>query len=197
MKRLRGIMIIELLLVITLAAVIIFVGLREYRASHDALDLKLVQHDISVIRMALNRYYEQLVCDAAGVLDVDVNQDVLARLDVQPELQGRLPYIERYHAKIIMANAKTVDSKPIYKLVVMAKFADSYVNQMSWLRARLAAKSFDQQTLAWESLPMNTTAVPRGLLWVMNASRDQFRQLKNDVTLSQTQALHSHAYCAH
>ncbi len=178
MKRFKGIMMIELLLVITLAAIIIFVGLRVYLATHHTLELDLIKHDVQTIRMALNRYYEQQVCDSEGVLDIHINTDVLSQLDIQPQLKARVPYVLHYAAKIIATKSQTITGKPIYKLQVSAKFNDGH-------------------TQVWHSLPENTTVTPKGLLWVMNVSRDQFRHLKNDKKLNQLHMLYSHAYCAH
>lgn len=178
MTRFKGVMIIELLLVITLAAIIIFVGLRVYFASHYTLASELVQHDVQTIRMALNRYYEQQSCDRNGVIDVDTDMNILSKLDMHPRLTARAPYVSQYDAKIIATQSQTVTGKPVYKLQVSAKFNDGHVK-------------------VWHSLPENTTVTPKGLLWVMRASHDQFRHLKNDLKLSQAYGLRSHAYCEH
>jgi len=187
----RGIMIVELLLVMAVAVIIIYLGLERYRAYYHSMQFDLVQNDVVTIREALNRYYNKLPCDASGVLQSDLNTDFITQLNT---VMNRSPYVDGYHALILDSGAVTKDDKPVYQLEVTATINNAYQAQFEWLTKRLHATRYTGQTIYWVSVPNNTIAQPKSLLWVMNVSRDQFRNLKNDAALARTHA--SHAYCA-
>lgn len=187
----RGIMMVELLLVIAVAAIIIYLGLERYRAYYRSMQFDLVHSDVVAIRNALNRYYDNVPCDANGTWQGALNHDVMDQLDVA---DSRVPYVNHYHAFIVESTAVTKDQKPIYQLEVTADINNRYHEQCSWLGKRLAATRYVGQTLYWVSLPNNSMAEPKSVLWVMNVSRDQFKNLKNDAALAEHYA--SHAYCA-
>ncbi len=186
-----GIMIVELLLVIAVAVIIIYMGLERYRAYYHAMQFDLVQDDIVTIRQALNQYYNTVACDAQGDLQAPLNTDVIDQLDT---LKMRLPYVDRYHALIIDSGTRSRSGKPIYQLKVALDVNSAYQSLLQWMTKRLQGTRYERPTIYWISLPNNSTAQPNSILWVMNTSRDQFKNLKNNAALAASQT--SHAYCA-
>lgn len=194
LMREKGFMIMEMILVITLAAIIILVGLQYYRNYNRVMQLELVAHDIATLRASLNRFYDALPCDGHGVLQNDLDVDLITQLDIPHSLTGRAPYVTGYHAFIVDSAVVTNQQKPVYMLEVRADIASAYLSAMSSLTQRFAATRYNDNTIYWRSLSNNSTTDPGSDLWDLNVSRDAFRNLKNSTTLSA--GGYSHAYCA-
>lgn len=183
-------MLIEMLFVIALAGVILWIGLVLYRAYYKGLQFNLVKNDIVTIRNQLNSYYETLPCDSKGVLQNDLNTDVITELNT---VTARAPYIDRYHAFIEVAPITTAHHQPIYHLVVKADINSGYLSLLAYLTERLSGLHVDGRAIQWTHLPNVAKPASQSLLSVMNVSREQFKQLKNNAASAATQQ--SHAYC--
>jgi prepilin-type N-terminal cleavage/methylation domain-containing protein len=190
----KGFTMIELMLVIVIAAVIILLGLQYYRNANRLMQLSLVANDVTTIREALNRFYDAIPCDGNGVLQNDLNMDVIAQLDIPHPLIGRQPYVDNYHAVIVDSGVTTDQQKPVYTLEVSADVDFVYGSIMNSLTQRWSATRYNNNTIYWDSLSNNSTTDPGSDLWDLNVSTDAFRNLKNDATLST--GGYSHAYCA-
>lgn len=172
----KGIMLVELLLVTTLAAVIIAVGINRYQAYHQLSQYRLIGHDIVTIQTALNTYYNKQSCDQAGVIEGTINSDIIDRLAV---IKKRQPYIDQYHAVIRDTGAVTEAGKPIYHLEVTATLMPHYYDLRQFLQNQLQATRFDSTTIYWSLLPNTSLSEQNNVLWVMNGSRELFKKLTN------------------
>ena len=190
----RGFMVVEIMLVIVIAAIIILLGLQYYRSYNSAMKLNLVTNDVATIRESLNRFYDAIPCNSNGVLQADLNVDVIAQLDIPSPLTLRLPYIESYHAMIMNSGAMTDQQKPEYMLAVSANINPRYESIMSTLASAWQATHYVGTIMYWNSLSNNTTTDPGSDLWDLNVSNAAFRNLKNSASLSA--GVVSHAYCA-
>lgn len=190
----KGFMMVEVILVIAIAVVMILLGLQYYRNYNRLMQLNLVGNDIITIRESLNRFYDAIPCNSNGILQADLNVDVLTQLDLQPLLTSRSPYVDSYHAVITDSGVVTGQQKPVYTLEVSADIDPVYISIMSSLMQRWQATRYNDSTLYWDSLSNNSITDPGSDLWGMTVSRDMFRNLKNDATLSAGD--YSHAYCA-
>lgn len=190
-----GVAMIEVLLVIIIAAAIITLGLNQYRNYRQNTQYELIQGDITTIKQALNQYYNTLACNAVGKLPQSaLVPDVIYNLDMNKNIRERFPYISGYHARIIDSGVLTKDKKPVYQLQVRAHVASGFVSMIDFLRKRLEATKESNNSLYWIGLPNNSITKYKSITWVMNVSRDQFRNLKNDPELAGQQGAHS--YCA-
>lgn len=187
-------MIVEMILVIALAAIMILIGLQYYRNYNRLMQLSLVANDIVTIRESLNRFYDHISCDGNGVLQNNLDVDLITQLDIPNELTARSPYVTGYHAFIIDSGVVTHQQKPVYALEVRADIAPAYVSIINSLTQRFAATHYNGNTIYWVSLSNNSTTDPGSDLWDLNVSRDAFRNLKNSTALSAGE--YSHAYCA-
>jgi Tfp pilus assembly protein PilE len=188
--RQRGIMIVELLLVISVAVIILFLGLERYRAYYQSMQFDLVKDDLVTIRQDLNQYYNSIPCDTDGVMQEDVGTDIIDKLNT---ITARSPYIDHYHAYIEQSGEQTKEKKPVYNFVITADVDGKYQNIFDYLTSRLNGARHDDKSIYWTVLPNTTTVQPKSVLWVMNVSRNQFKNLKNDETLGVGQL--SHSYC--
>ena len=191
----RGLTLLELLLVLSVAVVIISLGIQRYRSYYRAEQFDLLDNDVAIIRHSLNSFYNEIPCDFAGTLARDLNVDVMSKLQLQPRFTHRFPYVTQYHARIIDSGATTKkDHKPVYQVEVTAIIEPHYVTLMGWLRKRLQASRATGDTLYWVSLLNNTQVAPGSDLAAMNVSRDLFRNVHNIEPVGAGQSIH--AYCA-
>ncbi len=189
MQKIAGIALVELLLIISVAAIILYLGLERYRAYYRNMQYDLVQEDVVRTTQALNRFYNTLACNAQGVLQSALDVDVLNQLGV---IAQRAPYVNQYHAAIVDSGALTRDGKPVYHIEVIADMNPEVAPLMGWLAQRFTATQYDQHALYWVSLPNTTVAEPSSVLWVMKENLEQFKNLKNS---KNSGAIPLHAYC--
>lgn len=182
-------MLIELLLVIAVAVIIIFLGLERYRAYYKSMQFDLVQNDIVTIREKLNKYYNKQPCNVAGKYQGALDKDIIPTLGM---LTDRAPYISQYHAYVHDTGAVTKAGKPVYHIEVSAEIAPHYYDLFDYLTKRLHGTRHDANTIYWSTLPNTLVAQPKRLLWVMDVSREQFKNLKNMV--DSTAAKHSYCF---
>lgn len=184
----EGVMLIELLLVIAVAVVLIFIGLERYRAYYQSMQYQLIQNDIVTIRDKLNQYYNEQSCDVNGRLNGMLDSDLIDKLDVNTH---RSPYITHYHALIHDTGAQTQSGKPVYHIEVSAELESQYDGLFDYLTRRLQGTRLMGNTIYWSTLPNTLVVHPKRVLWVMDVSRQQFKNVNNMIDAGGM----SHSYC--
>lgn len=189
----RGVTMVELLMVIVLAAVIMTAGLRLFKSYQTRLQWQFIQRDITIIKEVLNTYYETLPCNRKGELQGPVNQDLIDQLPLDPpSLVARLPMVQHYRAYIRQTNERTQQDRPVYQLEVVAVLASAYHAQIPGLAKQFNATSHTAKQLIWVALPRQSQVSGAEGLWVMQGEQAQFQHRH----MGSTAVAFTHAYCA-
>lgn len=190
----KGLSMIEVLLVISIAALIILLGLQRYRGYWQVEQYTLVKNDVQTILQALNQFYNTIPCDSNGIIVRDLNRDVLDQLKLPYVLSERAPYISNYTARIIDSGARTEKkNKPVYQIEVTAELEPAVSNVM-WFFKKLDATYYHGRTLYWVNIPNTSLSDAAMALTPLNISREQFKQALNGEGVSEQ--IVTHAYCA-
>lgn len=184
----QGVSLLELLLVISVMAVITLLGITHYQKMQQNALLAGINSDIQIIKRSLDNYFYRTGCYQTGVfskLSGSITQyqpDIVTDLGLSADYKQRLPLVNHYSVLIIDTGQKTlVDNppKPIYYLKIQAELnVDS--SQMNWYQKQLNAAGFNGTTLYWQSLTDNSYVQTNKQLWVLDGSRQLFRRVEND-----------------
>lgn len=183
-----GVSLLEMLLVITVIAVISLLAINHYHIMQQNALLVAVQTDKKMIDRALDDYFYQTGCYQNGVFSklsgnaTQYQPDIVRDLGLTAEYQQRQPLVQQYSALIIDTGQKTLmdnPPKPIYYLEITAKLNVTN-DQMPWYQKQFDAAGYTGTTLYWRSLSDNSYVQPRKQLWVLDGSRQLFRRVENN-----------------
>lgn len=189
----RGVMMLEILFVIIIAALLITVSVRLYLSYQHDTTRQLIKHDLMTLRDALNIYYQSLPCDQQGRWQGVIDTNVIDQLKIDPRLNARQPIVSAYKAYVRLTDQTTKRGQPVYLLEVRAKLTASAQSHVKWLQSYFDATGYTKRALFWRGLPSLFRASQSKALWVLDASRAQFQQQQ---TQSSSSIAFSHAYCA-
>ena len=202
-KQALGYSLVEMLLVIAIAAVLITLGIRHYRFYQQQRQLATLDSKIHTLQWALNRYFHQQGCFRGGVFrgnyQPTISKDLL--YDINPDIKKSfMPdnWVQAYAVSIVDTLATTGLKQPLYKLQLTITLSPGVdAKQAQWLYQRLQANKMQGQELIWSMLPGNTISEPGNGLWILSASREQFRQSEQDRSQYIIHLQNAYSYCAH
>jgi hypothetical protein len=192
-----------MLLVITVASVLIMMGIRHYQFYQQQQQVRVLSSKIQTLRWALNRYFHQQGCNAAGEFSGNKAPSIFDDLleNENPDVRNSFRkdnWVDSYQVKVIGTGVKNSFKQPLYYLQVGVDLLDSLPSQqVQWLSQRLHADqpSLGRQ-LTWTVLPSTTLSEPGNSLWILEARREQFRQGEQQRSSSNL-LTHAFSYCAH
>lgn len=184
---------LEVLLVIIIAALLITISLRVYLSYQQTLAKRFVKQDLATIQSALNQYYQAIPCDKHGVWQGSLNINLLDQLTLTPLIEKRAPIVAHYKAFVRQSDQHTQHQQPVYLLEVRARVMPAYQHRIDWLQSYFNATNHTQQALVWRALPPLFKPDASKSLWVLDASRARFQQQQ---TKAASRLQYTHAYCA-
>jgi len=173
-KRVVGLTILELLLVLIIAATIITVSLRRYWMIQWPEQVAGVQSDVATIMMALNQYFQNTGCRMDGTFNSNNLSPTLTDLGLKK--MKRPPLVQSYETKIVDSGQRIDKTKPLYLLEVIANLS-SGLNEakIDGLKNRLNAKRKADQ-LIWSNLPAQALADTGNPIWILQTSSRKFKR---------------------
>lgn len=192
----KGFTLLELLMVLMVAAIITVLGVRQYKLMNRRATDAAIQKDVNVITHALDRYFHMVGCSKEGVFPVSSRNPSITDLGLSARYERRLPTVTEYKTEIIDTGQQTKDHKPIYKLQVTAEFGVNISHtELSWLAKHFNVTAIDQRTLIWQSLPVSLQTKDGNPLWILAGTRRKFRHMETHSFVQQPTT--SGAYCAY
>lgn len=172
-KRADGITLLEVLLVLILAAVIITVSVRRYYSIQWPAQVAGVQSDVATIMTALNQYFQNTGCRVNGIFNSTNLEPSLTDLGLE-DMQ-RAPIVKSYAVKIVDSGAKIPSKKPLYQLQVMANVSEALNdNKIAGLKNELNA-SLENRQLIWSTIPAHNLADTGNSVWILQNSSRKFK----------------------
>ena len=168
----KGFTLLELVLVLLIAASIIFLGVERYQTYQRNKDIQALQQNINLIFQALNNYYHSN-CKASQTFTVNISNlpvNVLANLN-----KTNLASPSSYQVSATLIGSTQQTQKPIYKLSVSATL-NVPSSTIDLYQRMLNASSSSGTTLTWVKLPSYTIPTTSSGLWIMNTGLRAFKE---------------------
>lgn len=173
----QGFTLLEMLLVLAIAASLITVSVRFYRQYQQRVLLMQVKANVSTLYQALQQYYFATGCDATFLGSLTPAISGLPKNTPGVDLpEAMLPIVSNYSVAII-DTGKQASGKTIYALRINAVISDQAPLSAAQYAALLHAGFVDGQTIAWQLLPSMDPNQSAGALWLLNARRQGFKSL--------------------
>lgn len=172
-RQLKAFTLLELMLVLVLAAIITFMGISRYQLYRRDKDIAAIQQNIYLLFQATDVYYH-ITCNASQPFSVTI-QD-LKNANLMPMLfKTELATLNDYQvsASNIGTTAKT--QKPIYMLQVSVTL-NVPSSTLNWYQQLLNATSTQGQLVIWQKLPSFSVQTMSSGLWIMNTGLRQFKE---------------------
>lgn len=183
-----GFSLLEVMLVITLAALIIVISTRALHYSEQKTMRIELRSNITTIFNALDDYYHAQTCTNSGAelgIFPSVNTDLFANLESDQFLQSNqlknINGISSYQAEVVPTGQYShINDKPVYALQVDALLAAGLsTDQQNYLasatKASLVAEG--DGILRWQTLPNKSARFRQGnSLWYLQAEGDAWKQ---------------------
>lgn len=198
----RGYTLLEVLFVVSVIAVIILFSIKQYYQMQRHSLVEQVNNDVQIIKSGLNSYFFRTGCNQNGTFSLMPSQAI----QFQPSINdlnintpsyyytNHLPLVTAYSIYVIDSGQKNPTSgKPLYFLKVMANL-NVTSQQVAWYKLQLNASGVSGNSIFWQSMPDNSYVQPNKNLWVLDGSRQLFRQSESAV--DNTSAPISGSYCA-
>jgi type II secretory pathway pseudopilin PulG len=178
-RQLKAFTLLELMLVLVLAAVITFIGISRYQLYRRDKDVIALQQNVYLLFQATNVYYH-LTCKASQPFSVSIQN--LQQANLLPNLfQTELATLSNYQVSAKSMGNTAQTQKPIYMLQVSVTLTVPS-STVSWYQQRLNATSSQGQQVIWQKLPSYSVPTVSPGLWIMNTGLRQFKEnntLKN------------------
>ncbi len=185
-SRQSGFSLIELALVLAIAAVIILIGINRYQQYRFNADIEVVKQNINLLFNALNTYYRQN-CNKDTPFNVDMaslkSKNLLPNL---PKVNLLSTLANGYQFEVsakYIKDVKTTNSeikRPVYMLNIIAipqTIGDTATQALYQQLLGGTQSSFG--IITWSRLPTYTVPTVSSQLWMMRSGSDYF---KNYVT---------------
>jgi hypothetical protein len=202
-KKIGGISILELLLVLMCAAAIISWSINRYQIHQQRSRTLQIESDIKTFQRALDTYFHIQGCNSAGVFKNSTLEVSCEDLQQYSDnlVCSRAPWVTQYAGLIIKTDdvTKATPPKPIYQLQIQALLSDKIsTGQQQWLQQQLQAKNNENSgILYWDSLPTNSYVQQGDNNWILNGDGSFFRATENTRgATGMNMAEYSGSYCA-
>lgn len=183
-----GFSLIEILLVLTIFAVISMIGINRWHQYREKMQTEAIKNDLTQIAQALDQYFYIQGCDSSGNFKGQPNPSMT---DLGLTITSRPP-IAAYEAYIVNSEIEAA-GKPIYLLKIVATLDVTLsATQMYWYGQLFNAGKIDldHAELIWQTTP-NNRASTSNAYWVLEGQRAIFRRIQNGLTSSL-----GYSYCA-
>lgn len=172
-RQLKAFTLLELMLVLILAAVITFMGISRYQLYRHDKDIAALQQNVYLLFQATNIYYHT-TCKANQSFSVSI-QD-LKNANLMPNLfNTEFASINDYQVSATNIGNTVQTQKPIYRLQVSVTL-NVPTNTIDWYRQRLNATAAQGQQIIWQKLPSYSIPTVSAGLWIMNTGLRQFKE---------------------
>ncbi len=185
--RTPGFSLLELLLVLIVAAGIILLGYNRYQLYQQQRNIAAISENIDLLLEATNIYYH-INCRADT--SFQVTADDLKKAGLFPNLSD-VGIATNYQVGALNIGKTTTTSKPIYQLLAEVTL-NVPGNLFPWYLQRLNATEVVGNTLIWHRLPNYSIRSTESGLWIARTGLHQFKEVAT--TSSKTNEDNSCAY---
>ena len=179
--KIAGFSLLEILLVLTVAAVIITMGINRYQQYRETLQISAIKSDIRVISAALDQYFDSTPC-SNHEFPLTHRDPSMTDLGLSKNFSAREPMIIEYHTHIVESQTISFDHQPFYLLKIVATLNPNLTpSQLGWYQKLLNAGQLDIKTheLTWQTTPHHRFADAISAFSGLEGGCALFRKIQN------------------
>jgi len=174
----RGISLLETLMVVSIAAILLTLGVKQVRQFQHGTLVNGIHSDLRQIGRKVNQYFRQQGCNEQGEFvgnrEPDLSHDL--QLTLKPRLPLMAPVVPAYRIAITDNGFQARSERPLYQIMISAEMhSDLSQAQLAMLQQQLNAVARQGHVFYWRLRPGADEAQPQSL-WMMQGVMRSFQK---------------------